>query len=112
MKVKMFDEKARRTGFVTEYGAEEKFAAAIAAHDDKWYDHKALCAEQTLERLQEKGVTEDEKMLKRELERLAKGIATTAYHNDGWLNERQLENSQYRIVIDMLVYRALCIIAH
>ena len=79
MKVKMFDDKARRTGFVTEYGAEEKFKAAIAAHDDNWYDHKVLCASEALERLMEKGVTKDAKLLKRELERLAKGIATTAY---------------------------------
>ena len=97
-----------RTGFVTEYGAEDKFAAAVAANDSAWLEHKERCADSELKRLEDKGVTVDQKLLAKELAQLEKSIAKRAYHNDGWLNARQLERSQYGMVIDMLTYRALC----
>ena len=97
-----------RTGFVTEYGAEDKFAAAVAAHDSAWLEHKELCAEQKIKRLEDKGVTADQKLLSKELEQLEKSIAHSAYRNDGWLNARQLELSQYGMVINIIAYRALC----
>ena len=98
----------RRTGFVTEYGAEDKYAAAVAAHDSAWLEHKERCADQQLQRLENKGVTADQKLLAKELVQLEKSIASSAYHNDGWLNPRALELSQYNMVINMIAYRALC----
>ena len=114
-KLTMFDRNKRtslgsllRTGFVTEYGAEDKFAAAVTAHDSAWLAHKERCVDQQMQHLEDKGVTADQKLLSKELEQLEKSIARSAYHNDGWLNDRKLEHSQYRMVIDMLTYRALC----
>lgn len=114
-KLTMFDRAKRtslgslwRTGFVTEYGAEDKFAAAVAAHDSEWLAHKKRCVDKHMQHLEDKGVTADQKLLSKELEQLEKSIASSAYHNDGWLNDRKLEHSQYSMVIDMLTYRALC----
>lgn len=98
----------RRTGYVTYYNAEEKFEAAIEAHDLTWLEHKELCADERLRRLEDNGVTTDQKLLKKELEKLEKSIDRSAYHNDGWLSARNLEYNQYDMVIDMLTYRALC----
>lgn len=105
---RMFDENARRTGFVTEYGAEDKFAAAVAAHDSVWFEHKERCVAERLQHLEGKGAIENQELLKKELERLEKHVATSAYHDDGWLKTNQLEISQYSMVIDMLTYRTLC----
>lgn len=114
-KLEMFDRNhrtslgaLRRTGFLTEYGAEDKFAAAVDAHDSAWLEHKERCVEERMQRLEDKGVTADQKLLLKQLEQLGKSIAKSAYHNDGWLNARQLERSQYGMVIDMLTYRTLC----
>ena len=81
-KLRMFDRDQRtslgalrRTGLVTEYGAEDKFAAAVAAHDSAWLEHKELCADQQLQRLENKGVTADQKLLSKELVQLEKSIA-------------------------------------
>ena len=105
----MFDQNSRRTGyFYNGYGAEEKFAVAVDSHDSAWFAHKQRCLAQELQRLKNKGVTEDAKLLERELKLLEKGINTTAYNNDGHLNPRKLERSQYSLVNHLLVYRALC----
>ena len=98
----------RRTGFVTSYGAEDKFEAAVDAHDSAWLEHKERCVAESLQYLEGKGATENQKLLLKELERLEKHIATAAYHNDGWLNDRKLEHNQYGMVIAMLTYRTLC----
>ena len=114
-RLRMFDRDRRtslgnlwRTGFVTEYCAEDKFAAAVAAHDGAWLEHKKRCVDERLRCLEDKGVTTNQKLLLKELEQLNKSIAHSAYHNDGWLNVRRLGHSQYVMVIDMLMYRALC----
>jgi len=105
----MFDQNGRRTGyFYNGYGAEEKFAVAVETHDSAWFAHKHLCLAQEMLRLKNKGVTEDAKLLERELKLLENHINTTAYHNDGNQNPRALELSQYKLVNHLLVYRALC----
>lgn len=98
----------RRTGWVTYYNAEEKFEAAIEAHDIAWLVHKESCADKRLQSLEDKGVTTDQKLLSKELEKLEKDIDHRAYHNNGFLSGRNLEYNQYDMVIDMLTYRALC----
>ena len=98
---------ARGIHFQAEYGAEGKYAAAVAAHDAAWFTHKELCATKAIERLKTKGVTQDAKLLEKELNHLQKGIAVRAYRNDGWLSGRRLENSQHGLVIDVLTYHTL-----
>jgi len=98
---------ARGIHFQAEYGAEDKYAAAVAAHDTDWFAHKELCASQAIERLKAKGVTGDAKLLEKELNNLQKGIAVRAYHNDGSKTGRSLEVCQYGLVIDVLTYHAL-----
>lgn len=93
--------------FQAEYGAEDKYAAAVAAHDADWFAHKELCASQAIERLKDKGVTGDAKLLEKELNQLQKGIAVVAYHNDGSKTGRRLEISHTLLVTDVLTYHAL-----
>lgn len=100
--------KATRNGhFQAEYGAEGKYAAAVAAHDAAWFSHKGRCAAERVRYLQSKGVTADAKLLEKELKLLEKNIAKSAYHNNGWLNARKLELSQYQLVTEVLTYHTL-----
>ena len=93
--------------FQAEYGAEDKYAAAVAAHYAAWFTHKELCATEAIERLKAKGVTGNAKLLEKELNNLQKGIAVRAYHNDGSKSGRSLEISQHGLVVDVLKYHTL-----
>ncbi len=108
MKPKMF-ENGKRTGlFYRGYNENEKYQAAIEAHDTDWLNLRIRLAMERVSQLVTNGTATDQKLLERCLKKLEESILRCCHSQDGSQSEKILEMSQMYLVKEMYMYRVLC----